>query len=232
MVGQLLDVSADIIALQEVATPIRQAHWLMNQLNTRAPRGLAPYRVVTTRRPGIYFAESLAILSRLPILSMDKLNLGLGRVALRANIELPSGETVDVVNVHLYSRPTGVQAREEQVMQIASWLDEGAAVRKRIMLGSFRANPNELAIQKLKEVYGYRSAYELVHRHEPLATWPTALRQYRTNVGKCDDYLFVSRHVKRVISAEICCHHPFDTDSTIYPSDHVGLAATIEVDDY
>ncbi|MGB1252643.1 MAG: endonuclease/exonuclease/phosphatase family protein [Candidatus Promineifilaceae bacterium] len=231
VVGQLLDVEADIIALQEVAIPIRQARWLMRQLNARIPDDQPHYALVSTRRPGIYFAEGLAILSRLPILSSDKLNLGLGRVALRANIELPTGETVDVVNLHLYSRPTGRQAREEQVVRLASWLDMGGAVRQRVLLGSFRASPDELAIQKLKAVYGYRSAYEMVHRHEPLATWPTALRTYRTNVGKCDDYLFVSRHVKGVISAEICCHHPFDSESNIYPSDHVGLAATIEFDD-
>ena len=220
VVGQLLDVSADLIALQEVAVPIRQARWLMRQLNIRAPAGSPPYHIVNTRRPGIYFAEGIAILSRLPILSFDRLNLALGRVALRANIELPTGETVDVVNVHLFSRPTGVQAREEQVGRLVAWLDSGATVTRRILLGSFRASPDELAIEKLKQIYGYRSAYEAVYQHEPLATWPTTLRRYKTDVGKCDDYLFVSQHVKRVLSAEIICKQSAENDPTLYPSDH------------
>lgn len=231
VVEQLLDVSADIIALQEVAVPIRQARWLMRQLNARAAQDKPPYRIVNSRRPGIYFAEGIAILSRLPILSSDKLNLGLGRVALRANIELPSGETIDVVNVHLYSHSTGWQAREEQVVRLAAWLDLGGVVTRRILLGSFRANPDELAIEKIKLVYGYQSAYEQVHGHEPLATWPTTLRTYRTDVGKCDDYLFVSRHVKAVVSAEIVCADSAENDPTLYPSDHVGLAAVIDMGD-
>ena len=89
-------------------------------------------------------------------------------------------------------------------MRLMAWLDTGSVVRRRILLGSLRARPHELAIEKLKGMYGYLSAYEVVHGYELLATWPTMLRDYGVKLAVCDDYLFVSRHIKRVVSCVSC----------------------------
>ncbi len=231
VVAQLLDVSPDVIALQEVAIPIRQARWLMRQLNARAEEGQKPYRIVNRRRPFPYFAEGLAILSRLPILSSDGISLGFGRTALRANIELPTGETVDLINVHLFSLETGQQAREEQIMRLMGWLDSNSPIQRRVITGCFKAEPDDLSIVKLKGMFGYRSAFELVNRHELLATFPTVLNSNNMRSGVCHDYVFVSPAVKHVISADVCCHKPSERDMTLYPSDHVGLMTWIDLGD-
>lgn len=230
VVAQLLDLSPDVIALQEVALPIRQAHWLRNQLNARAGMTQAPYWIVQARRGGVEsLYEGLAILSRLPILSHDVLRLSFGRIALRANIELSTGETVDVANTHLYSRPNAHHRRDQQVMRIMGWLDGGGAVSKRILLGCFRDVPDSLVIQRLKTFFSFRSAFETVHGYEPCSTWPTALNAHNMRSGLCHDYIFVSPRIGQVKTARLCCVEASATDAFLLPSDHAGILAEIVV---
>jgi endonuclease/exonuclease/phosphatase family metal-dependent hydrolase len=231
VVAQLLDAAPDLISLQEVYRPIGQANWLKNQINGRLGTTAAgrPYRLVQKRRhhPWKGYLEGIAILSRLPILSHDAIALGYqGRVALRANIELPNRETVDFVAVHLHHRARDREARVEQVMKLTGWLNEQNPVPLRIIGGDFNELPQGPAILQMKQ--GYRSAFEECWGHEPLATYPTAL--VRTEIGwaGCLDYIFISPAVERVLKVQIFCKKPAADDPTLYPSDHVGLLVTLE----
>src|SRR5262245_17862689 len=76
-----------LIALQEVWLPIGQARWLARELNTRlAAQGKGSYICVERSKWGQEQGrEGVAILSRLPLLSSDGVDLpGGGRVALAA----------------------------------------------------------------------------------------------------------------------------------------------------
>ena len=233
VVEQLLDVSPDVIALQEIALPIRQGHWLRNQLNARAGADAIPYRLVQRRRrSGMYsLLEGVGILSRLPIVSDDVLGLSFGRIAVRANIELPSGETIDIVTTHLHSHRHAPQTRDDQVLRIMGWLDGRSAVQRRIVLGCFREEPGGSCIKRMKQFFGFHSAYESYIGHEPQSTYPTALNLHGQTEGLCHDYIFLSPHVGTVVKAGLCCHVSAADDPTLLPSDHVGIYAQIDLGD-
>jgi endonuclease/exonuclease/phosphatase family metal-dependent hydrolase len=231
VVAQLLDAAPDLISLQEVYRPIGQANWLKNQINSRlASAGIGrPYHLVQKRRHHFWkgYFEGIAILSRLPILSHDAISLGYqGRVALRANIELPTRETLDFVAVHLHPPSRDREARVEQVMKLMGWLNEQNPVPLRVIGGDFNETPDGPAIRRMKQ--GYRSAFEACWGHEPLATFPTALIQKEDDWAGCLDYIFISPAVERVVDVQIFCNKPAAGDPTLYPSDHVGLLVTLE----
>ncbi len=229
IVAQLIDARPDLLSLQEVYMPIGQARWLRHQINARlsgSTRG--PYQLVQARKRHWIkgYLEGVAILSRLPIVSSDVLGLGYdGRVALRANLELPSGATVDFVAVHLHHVPHDRQARLEQVMRLTGWLSARAAAPFQVLAGDFNETPDGPAIRQMKQTY--RSAFSEARGHEPLATFPTALRGDAVDWAGCLDYIFVSPPVHRVLDARLFCHQPDERDDTLYPSDHVGLIATV-----
>ncbi len=229
LVAQLLDTTPDIISLQEISFSIGQGRWLRNQINARLSASKRPYKLVQKRKHHWqYRGEGVGILSNLPILYHDYVNLGYyGRIALRANIELPTRQTVDFVATHLHHVAHDHEARQEQAMLLTGWLRDTRPVKYQIVAGDFNEVPEGLAIRYLKQFF--RSAYELRHGREPLATFPTAL--YPTNGwAGCLDYIFVSPAITRINHAAIFCDKPATNDDTLYPSDHVGLIVTLEVE--
>lgn len=231
LASQLLQAQPDLISLQEISFPIGQGHWLQRQLNVRLSGSRQrPYRLLLARKRHLikgYF-EGVGILTRLPVVARDTLGLGYeGRVALRANLELPSGRTVDFVALHLHHVARDQEARTEQVTRLMGWLNDRNRVPYQIIAGDFNETPTGPAIRRMKQVY--RSAFAEAVGHEPLATFPTALSGPSDWSG-CLDYIFVSPAIHRVKQAHLICKSPSPTDNTLYPSDHVGVLAVIEVE--
>ncbi|HEX6383620.1 MAG TPA: endonuclease/exonuclease/phosphatase family protein [Anaerolineae bacterium] len=239
LVAQLVDATPDLVSLQEIYFPIAQGRWLRNQINIRlSGHSKRPYRLIQKRKRHLvhgYF-EGIGILSKRPVLYHDFISLGYGgRLALRASVELPSRQTMDFVAVHLHHVAHDREARQEQVMALMGWLNSHRPVPLQVVAGDFNEVPDGPAIQHMKQ--GFRSAYEEVRGREPLATYPTALVMPRPphdgSPGEgwagCLDYIFVSPAVKRVVAASLFCDKPALGDDTLYPSDHVGLIATLEI---
>ena len=108
LVAQLLDVTPNLISLQEISFPIAQGRWLRNQINARLPEGKRPYRLIQVRKqhPINGYLEGIGVLSNLHILYSDSLNLGYGgRVALRVNVELSNRQPLDFVATHFTTSP-------------------------------------------------------------------------------------------------------------------------------
>ncbi len=237
LVNQIYDTEPDLISLQEVHFPIRQGHWLRNQINIRlAQSGKSPYRLILARKrhPIHGYYEGIGVLTKLPVRYHDVINLGYGgRVALRVNVMLPSHHSLDFVAVHLHHVASEQEERKEQAMRMTGWLNNPARNLLQVVAGDFNETPGGPAIQWMKQ--GYRSAYEAAQGREPYATFPTALCLQRDEDGSmttempalCLDYIFVSPGVK-VAQASLFCHQPGGEDPYLYPSDHVGLLATIE----
>lgn len=229
LIGELLNTTPDVIALQEISFPIGQGRWIHNQLNARLPAGIRPYQLIQKRKqhPIHGYREGIGILSNYPILYHDSVNLGQnGRVALRANIELPGQKTVDFVCTHLHHTRHHDEIREQQAMSMIGWLTNTRPVPRQIIAGDFNEIPKGLAIRYMKQ--SYRSAYALKHGHEPLATFPTALVPSDGWSG-CLDYIFLSPSIQNITQAEIFCNKPAEDDNSLYPSDHVGLLITLDV---
>ena len=237
LVAQLVDAAPDLISLQEVSFPIGQGRWLRNQINVRiSGDSKRPYRLIQKRKNHLIngYHEGIGILTRLPVLYHSSLSLGYGgRIALRVNVQLPTRQTVDFVATHLHAVAHDRQARLEQVIKLTGWLHDTRRVPLQIVAGDFNEIPKGLAIEYMKQ--SFRSVYEVRHGHEPLATFPTALvqpkRPYDGAPGLgwagCLDYIFISPAVKKVEQAAIFCDQPDEADDTLYPSDHVGLIATL-----
>jgi endonuclease/exonuclease/phosphatase family metal-dependent hydrolase len=235
VVNQILDAAPDLISLQEIARPIRQGQWLRNQINMRLSGSTKrPYHLLQRRKHDLVkgYYEGIGILTRLPVRYHDSVALGYGgRVALRANVELPDRQTFDFVATHLHHVAVEQEARLEQVMRLMGWLRQRRHIPRQIVAGDFNELPQGPAIARMKQ--GFESAYERVYGREPLATFPTALTlppdptyfDEQAWAG-CLDYIFV-RPMVTVTAVALFCHQPADHDDTLYPSDHVGLLATV-----
>jgi len=232
IVAEILTKQPDILALQEISMPIGQGRWLRNQVNLRLTgKSGRPYRLIQRRKHHLIegYKEGIGFLTKLPVVAQSAVGLGYrGRVALRITIELPTGQLIDVVCTHFHHGQDNIEARHEQAMQLIGWLTEdNNRVSYQILAGDFNDVPGSLAVQAMKQAY--RSAYEVKHGHEPLATFPTALVPYSGLLGVCLDYLFISSAFQEVVQAEIFARHAAAGDNTLYPSDHVGLLATLKI---
>ena len=236
LVGQLVDATPDIIALQEISLSVGQASWLVRQVNIRLTGDARrPYRVVQARRshPRYYF-EAVGIMTRLPVIYHDVLALGFeGRVAVRVNVEMPAEaagsrrQSLDFVSVHLHHEQADRDARLEQAMALVGWLNEKRRVPLQVIAGDFNETPDGPAITFMRQ--SYRSAYAEANGRDPLATFPTNLVQPPMTWAGCLDYVFLSPAVYRVTGASIFLDKPAADDETLYPSDHVGLLVGLEV---
>lgn len=230
LVGAIVQQMPELVSLQEVSASIRQGNWLRKQINYRlSGSGRGPYRLVQRRRTGLFdlMGEGIAILSRLPILYHDSIELGYsGRVALRAHVELPSHQTMDFVATQLHHVSYDREARQEQAMKLMSWLQSHKHVPIQVIAGDLNEPPEGLAVRYCKQ--SFRSVYADVYGREPLATFPTALA-YSSRPAVCLDYILVSNAVQRVAEASLFCDKHDREDDTLYPSNHVGLIARLEV---
>jgi len=236
LVGQLLDQLPDIVALQEVDLSIGQGSWLTRQVNIRiSGDGRRPYRIVQARRSGLrHWAEGMGIMTRLPVIYHDAKELGAdGRIALRANLELPAGaagsqrQSLDFVSVQLHHGASAFEARAEQAMNLVGWINEKKRVPLQVICGDFNEAPQGVAITFMRQ--SYRSAFAEVHGRDPLATYPSNLVQPQPVASHCLDYVFLSPTVYRVTKAAIFGNKSAPDDDTLYPSEHVGLLIGLEV---
>lgn len=227
LIAEILNLQPDLLALQEVRISAGQAGWVCSQLNARL--GQQHYHLVQQRRSRWWRSgrDGVAIISRLPMLAHDAVSLGYdGCVALRANIELPTGYMVDVVSTHLHRPWRQPEVREEQMMKIVGWLNDRGGASHQIIAGSLNEIPNGMAIAYVKQQY--LSAYAAVHGREPMATWPTAMIRSENDWAGCLDYIFVN-HAFKVISTRLICTTPHPENDTLYPSDHVGLLTQLQL---
>ncbi|MDX1414663.1 MAG: endonuclease/exonuclease/phosphatase family protein [Candidatus Promineifilaceae bacterium] len=230
LTARIVEAQPDLVSFQEIYLPIRQGTWLCKQVNYRLSGSeKQPYRLVQKRyqHPIKGYLEGVGVLTRLPILYHDGLGLGYGgRVALRVHVELPSHQTMDFVSTHLHHIPFDKQAREEQSLKLVGWLQSHKTVPLQVIAGDFNEPPSGLAVKYVKQ--SFRSAYEEYYGREPLATYPTALIE-DSQPASCIDYILISPAVRRVVEANLFCDQPSREDNTLYPSDHVGLIAKLEV---
>lgn len=231
LVAQLMESGADLIALQELHTPAGQAAWLCKQINVRLTGSdKGPFRAISKRYPHPFrgYSRGIGVLSRLPVLYHESLNLGFsGCLALRVHVELPSHQTMDFVSTQLHHVPYEREARHDQALQLIGWLHGHKRVPIQVVAGDMNELPDGLAVSLMKQ--SFRSAFAMVYGREPLATFPTALVPAAETQGACRDYIFVSPAVLRVAGVSLLCDAPASGDNTLYPSDHVGLLATLEV---
>jgi len=237
IVKELRALQPDLIALQEVALPANNARWIADRVGDYTVY-LSPKAGQRGRR------EGLAILSRLPVEAHETLSLGgQGRVAQRVTIRHRHAHWT-FVNAHLYWSLFDDAVRRRQVRRLLDWLSVGPPA---VVCGDFNAQPHYTAIAAMRR--RFVSAHATVHGREPEYTCPTPLHRgsgarqtarraalrlgglllkgERTAWRGTLDYIFVDRSV-RVHHCGVAFHGHAPHNPRLYPSDHLGLAATLQ----
>ena len=183
-----------------------------------------------------------AVLSRYPIVAHEARQLPHGdgelvRCAVRADLSLPEG-TLHFFCTHFSYRLDESWKREAQALALDAFVRESPTELPRIVVGDLNAEPDSMEVRFLtgKATLGGRSTYyqdtaAVIGGAEP--TW--ARRNPFTAVyGEGDrriDYVLVTHaHPDRsglVRSARLAFHQP--SSSGLYPSDHFGVFAEIDI---
>jgi endonuclease/exonuclease/phosphatase family metal-dependent hydrolase len=233
-------LSPDLIALQEITDPLGKstAHWLAGELGGYSVH-VCPKSGWGRKREGI------AVLSRLPVEDHEVLDLR-SQQRMAQFVRVRAGESpVVFVNGHYHWLPGAHAARVRQVERVLDrvrGLDPGTSV---VACGDFNGTPGSPAIALLSCTLV--SAHETLHGREPDYTCPTPmvsgqrvrgavtrglLRLFSNRPGDSWrgtlDYIFVSPDV-RVVECGVFLDRPSPDDPTLYASDHLGLAATLEI---
>jgi endonuclease/exonuclease/phosphatase family metal-dependent hydrolase len=237
----------DLIGLQEVNLAENTSAWLAEQLEMPYVQ-LVPYD--KSDIPGIPLYGA-AILSRHPFVEQATLDLqGQGRLAQLVQVEI-DGRAIAFCNGHYYWYPGPCLERVKQVKLLLEWLGQQPSEMPVVAVGDFNGTPETEAIALMQEQF--TSAYAAFHGQEPEYTCPTPLvkrgwkrrlRQVWLN-WKANrtlkpwrgtlDYIFVSRHWQ-VKNCQLILTQPAKRDRfaafqdrRLYPSDHFGLAAELEL---
>lgn len=225
VIEQLGELRPDLLALNEVCLPLRTAHWIRDEAKARF--GLDYALVQQTRVNGLAAVEAEALLTRHPIIETGNLDFRtLDIIALVARV-LVGDKSLDVYVTHLYRSAGDDSMRLYQVQQLLAWIDSRADVTARIVCGDFNA---PLASP---------SAALMATRFRPTQfapTAPTPLADAQGNVthpGRprflhCIDYVWTVDQV-RSLESGLCFDRPSPNDPTLWPSDHVGVWADLEI---
>ena len=161
---------------------------------------------------------------------VERLELGRNRSALRVPVRLPEGCTVAFVVTHLHHVPADEAEREEQARALVAWLADRPADRGTIVVGDFNAEPVEATYRVMIEA-GFRSAAAEANGADPDVTWPSGIQAPGMDTDGdpgCLDYIWLSGPL-RAESCRLAFDRPAVDDPTLYPSDHLGLIARVEV---
>ncbi|MBW4511221.1 MAG: endonuclease/exonuclease/phosphatase family protein [Scytonematopsis contorta HA4267-MV1] len=231
---------ADLIALQEVKLPENTAAWLADKL------GMPYVQLVPDRRSTAINDTGVgnAILSRYPFVTEAVLDLQTqGRVAHYVEVNI-DGRPLVLCNGHYYWYPGHHPERVKQVQLVMHWLSNLPASMPIVVVGDFNGTPDTPAIELIKQYFD--SAYAKYHGQEPEYTCPTPLprrnwkrvihlfirdlisnRTLRPWRGTLD-YIFINKHL-RVRCCDLILDQPSPQSRTLYPSDHFGIVADLEI---
>jgi len=225
VVEQLGAVKPDVLALNEVCMPLRTAHWIRDAARERF--GLEYNLVQQTRVNGLSAVEGEALLTRFPIVETGNLDYRTRDiVALVARVAVGAA-AVDVYVTHQVGSVFDDSLRLYQAQQLLAWIDSRAGAAARVVCGDFNATLD------------MPSAALMATRFRPTQTAPTAftpLAGARGEVShpgwprmdRCIDYIWISDALT-VVESRVCFDQPSPADPTLWPSDHAGVWADLEL---
>ncbi len=223
-------ILADMAVLQPDLLGLQEVVYVMQQDRLIGAAGEGRYGAVRGWAGRPEYGNSLLVREPLEAAEVERLELGFNRAAHRALIRLPGVATVLMVVTHLHHLGPDETARDEQTRTLLEWLDGAPDADARIVVGDFNADPAEPTVQRMLAA-GYRSAYAEANGADPAVTWPSGLQAPAMDTDglpECLDYIWVTGAVK-VESCRLAFDRPDPEDPTLYPSDHLGLTAQLEI---
>jgi endonuclease/exonuclease/phosphatase family metal-dependent hydrolase len=221
---------ADMAALQPDLLGLQEVVYVMQQDRLIGAAAEGRYGVTRGWAGRPEYGNSLLVREPLAATEVDRVDLGENRSAHRALVALPGGASVLAVVTHLHHLGPDEAIRDRQTAAILAWLEGAPSADATILMGDFNADPPEPSPVRLRGA-GFRSAFEEANGTEPAVTWPSGLQAPAMDTDgdpECLDYIWV-RGAVRVGSARLAFDRPDPDDPTIYPSDHFGISAQLEI---
>jgi len=223
-------ILADMAALQPDLLGLQEVVYVMQQDRLIGAAGEAQYGAHRAWAGRPEYGNSLLVREPLVATDVERLDLGFGRSALRSVVAMAGGARVLVAVTHLHHVVEGEAERDEQTRRLVAWLAGAPAADAEVVVGDFNAEPVEPTYARMGAA-GYRSAYAEASGAEPAVTWPSGLQAPAMDTDGspgCLDYIWI-RGAVRVASARLAFDRPHPEDATLYPSDHLGISAHLEI---
>lgn len=221
---------ADMAALQPDVLALQEVVFVMQQDRLIGAAAEARYEAIRGWAGRPEYGNSILLKAPLGGRDAERLDLGLGRSAHRIVVDLPGGSRLLVVATHLHHPGAEEAARDEQTVRLVEWLDGAAPVTAAVVMGDFNADPGEPTYRRMRAA-GFRSAYAEVNGADPDVTWPSGLQAPAMDtdgIPECLDYIWIRGDV-RPTDARLVFDRPAVDDPTLYPSDHLGISAHVDI---
>ena len=225
VIEQLGAVKPDVVALNEVCMPLRTAHWIRDRAAERF--GFEYFLVQQTRANGLSAVEGEALLTRFPVIETGNLDYrARDIVALVARLVV--GESpVDVYVTHQVR--IGLQ-------RFAASLPGAAAPGVDRQPGAHRGADRLRRFQRDARNAVCRADGEPLpadadraHRvHAPGRRNGEVTHPDWARMDRCIDYIWISEAL-RVVESRVCFNQASPSDPTLWPSDHAGVWADLEL---
>ena len=223
-------IYADMAALQPDLLGLQEVVYVLQQDRLIGAAGEGRYREHRAWAGRPEYGNSLLVREGLTLTEATRLDLGLARSALRGVVTLPGGSTTLIAVTHLHHVVPDETERDEQTRQLVAWLDHAPTTDAQIVVGDFNAEPEEPTYARMVAA-GFRSAFLEARGEHPALTWPSGLQAPAMDTDGdpgCLDYIWV-RGTVHVVSARLVFDRPDPEDATLYPSDHLGISAQLEI---
>jgi endonuclease/exonuclease/phosphatase family metal-dependent hydrolase len=223
LLADMAALQPDVIGLNEVVYPLQQDRLL-------GAAGDAHYEAVRGWAGRPEYGNATLVRRPLSFDAFERVDLGGTRSAHRVRITLPGDARLVFAVTHLHHVPADEAFRDQQAVALLDWLEAAPEHDALVVAGDFNAEPVEPAYARMT-AGGYRSAFLEANGEEPAVTWPSGIQAPGMDEDGdpgCLDYLWV-RGAAVVESARLCFDRPAVGDPTLFPSDHLGLAAWLVV---
>ncbi|MBA3236679.1 MAG: endonuclease/exonuclease/phosphatase family protein [Chloroflexi bacterium] len=223
LLADMASLQPDLLGLQEVV-------YVMQQDRLIGAAGEGYYSAIRGWAGRPEYGNSLLVRDPLTANDFDRLDLGDNRAAHRVRIALPGGASLLAVVTHLHHVGADDRIRDDQTAALLHWVDDAPGADGVIVMGDFNADPGQPSPSRMRAA-GFRSAYAEANGAEPAVTWPSGLTAPGMDTDgepACLDYIWI-RGLVRVESARLAFDRPDPQDRGLYPSDHLGIAARLEV---
>jgi endonuclease/exonuclease/phosphatase family metal-dependent hydrolase len=222
---QLGNVRPDVFSLNEVWLPIQTGRWLQEQAQTKF--ALDYQLIEQARADKAAHPEAEGLLTKFPVIEQShRFFSARDTVTLVVRLEV-QGRAVDIYVTHLYPARREDSQRVKQVKELLAWINERNDVDYKIVCGDCNA-PAEADSMKL-----------MAAEFRPTQSNPTAFTPLREVEGapthpdwdrfdRCIDFIWISESA-RLLASGRCFDAPSPNDETLWPSDHVGVWADLEL---
>jgi endonuclease/exonuclease/phosphatase family metal-dependent hydrolase len=225
VVQQLGELKPDMLALNEISTPEQTGRWLQR---AAADRLNMTYTLLQQSKVGDDSrTEAEGLLARYPVIETASLDYRSHNcVAIVARFEI-AGRLLDLYVTHLIAARVEDAARQYQAQQLLDWLQTRRDADCSVVCGDFNAAPDQPSMRLMSGVL--RSTQSQPTAFTPLQEpggHPTHPEWERFD--RCIDYIWVTESIE-VRASGPCFNRPAPNDTALWPSDHVGVWADLEL---